>query len=314
MPIIKGENLNYANKYLNIIIQGSPGVGKSTLAQSAPNVLTFDFDNGMCRVKPQHRKDTSICSTFDEVKADVAAAKGQYETIVIDTGGALVDMMKQYVVDNPKDFKGGAKATGGISLQGFGFVKQLWNDFNRDLRKNFNVVYIFHESAERNGEDGTFFQIVVEGSTRNTVYQSADLAARLFVSNGQRYLGFTPTEQYSAKACFGISGLVSVPELKDGDPNDFLTKLFAKVRDNLAKESKTLAPQKDTYAEAMAEAKSICECVHAPEDVAQAAQAIAGLTHALTSEKEAKAMLKARIAELNIVWDKATKTYRYAEN
>ena len=75
MPIIKGEELNYANKYLNIIIQGSPGVGKSTLAQSAPNVLTFDFDNGMCRVKPQHRKDTSICSTFDEVKADVAAAK-----------------------------------------------------------------------------------------------------------------------------------------------------------------------------------------------------------------------------------------------
>ena len=27
MPIIKGEELNYANKYLNIIIQGSPGVG-----------------------------------------------------------------------------------------------------------------------------------------------------------------------------------------------------------------------------------------------------------------------------------------------
>lgn len=313
MPIIKGEELNYANKYLNIIIQGSPGVGKSTLAQSAPKVLTFDFDNGMCRVKPQHRKDTSICTTFDEVKADVAAAKGNYETIVVDTGGALVDMMKQYIVDNPKDFKGGAKATGGISLQGFGFVKQLWNDFNRDLRNNFNVIYIFHESAERNGDDGTFYQIVVEGSTRNTVYQSADLAARLFVSNGQRYLGFTPTEQYSAKACFGISGLVPVPELKDGEPNDFLTKLFAKVRENLDKESAQLAPQKSAYDAAMAEARTICECVKTPEDVAQAANAIGSLTHALTSEKEAKALLKARIAELGIVWNKTEKRYEFKQ-
>ena len=309
MPIVKGNELNYADKHLNIIIQGSPGVGKSTLAQSSPNVLTFDFDNGMCRVKPYHRKDTSICSTFDEVKADVASAKGKYDTLVIDTGGALVEMMKQYVIDNPQDFKGGAKATGGISLQGFGFVKQLWNDFNRDLRNNFNVVYIFHESAERNGDDGTFYQIVVEGSTRNTVYQSADLAARLFINNGQRYLGFTPTEQYSAKACFGISGLVSVPELKDGDPNDFLTKLFAKVRENLAKESEQLAPQKKQYEDALTMAKVIISGVEKPEDVPEALKGIGELDHALTSEKEAKALLKKKLDELGIVWDKAKKAY-----
>ena len=90
-----------------LIIQGSPGVGKTTIAQSAPKVLTIDADNGMCRVKPQHQ-DASICTTFDEVKADIEAAKGQYETIVIDTGGALIEMIK-YVVDNPKEFKGGAK-------------------------------------------------------------------------------------------------------------------------------------------------------------------------------------------------------------
>jgi hypothetical protein len=35
------------------------------------------------------------------------------------------------------------------------------------------------------------------------------------------------------------------------------------------------------------------------------------LDHALTSEKESTALLKARIAELNIVWDKAAKAYVY---
>ena len=104
-----------------------------------------------------------------------------------------------------------------------------------------------------------------------------------------------------------------MPELKPGQPNDFLTKLFAKVRDNLAKESSELVPQKLAYLKAMAEAKNICECVKTPEDVAEAGNAIKLLEHALTSEKEAKAMLKERLAELGIVWDKAAKVYKYAD-
>ena len=313
MPIFHSDELKIEDQNLTIIIQGAPGTGKSTLGYSAPDVLNIDLDRGAHRVKPEHRmgKDTSVCTNFDEVKADVEYAKGKYKTIVIDTGGALVEMLKQYVVDHPQDFKGGAKAMGGISLQGYGFVKTLWNDFTRTLRQNFNVVYIFHESAEKNGDDGTFYSIVVEGAAKNVVWQSADLAARLFINNGQRYLGFTPTESYSAKSSFGISGLIPVPELKPGEKNDFLTKLFAKVRANLEAESKALAPQKKVYDAAIAEAKHICECVNAPEDVAEAGKAIKTLEHALTSEKESTAMLKARLAELGIVWDKANRTYVY---
>lgn len=315
MPIFHSDELKVEDQNLTFLFFGAPGTGKTTLGYSAENALLLNLDRGAHRVKPEHRdgKDTSVCNTFEEVKADVEYAKGKYKTIVIDTGGALVEMLKQYVVDHPQDFKGGAKAMGGISLQGYGFVKTLWNDFTRLLRQNFNVVYIFHETAEKNGDEGTFYSIVVEGAAKNVVWQSADLAARLFINNGQRYLGFTPTEQYSAKSSFGISGLVSVPELKEGDPNNFLTKLFAKVRDNLAKESASIAPQKKTYEEAIDSAKEICSKVNTPEDVAAAVKVIAGIPHALTSEKESKAMLKARMTEIGVVWDKATKTYKYAE-
>ena len=309
MAIKKANELDYANKKMSIIIQGSPGVGKTTLAQSAPKVLTIDADNGMCRVKPQHRQDASVCTTFDEVLADIKAAKGEYETIVIDTGGALIEMMKQYVVDNPKNFKGGAKATGGISLQGFGFVKQLWNDFTADLRRNFNVVILFHESAERNGDDGTFYQIVCEGSTRNTVYQSADLAARLFINNGQRYLGFTPTEQYSAKACFGIEGLVQVPELKEGQPNDFLAKLFAKVRTNLAEETKALDKEQAEYKEVMEAVERICEDITGLDTIEGAFEAFTKLDHVLSSKEEGIAMINKRCKEVGIKWDKTQKAW-----
>ena len=104
---------------------------------------------------------------------------------------------------------------------------------------------------------------------------------------------------------------MEVPELADGQPNDILTKLFAKVRDNLAKESADLAPQKAQYEEAITMAKVICADVNYPDDVAEAAKAIKALKHALTSEKESTAMLKSRLAELGIVWDKTAKAYVY---
>ena len=311
MAIKKPSELNFSNKNIIMILSGLPGTGKTTLALSAPDVLLIDADEGLARVNPAHRKDASVCKTFDEVRQDIAAAKGQYKTVVVDTGGALVDMLKQHVIDHPADYKGGAKASGGISLQGFGFVKQLFLDFSAELRRNFNVVFIFHENTTRNGDDGVFYELVCEGSARTLVYQPADLAAHLFIQNGCRYLGFTPTEQYSAKSAYGIKGIVQVPELKDGDPNDFLTKLFAKIRANLAEETASLGPQQTQYNEVMEAMKRICEGITSPETVSGAMDAFKSLPHALTSEKEGKSMIKKRLEELGIVWNKETKKYEY---
>jgi hypothetical protein len=303
--------MNFSDKNIIMIISGLPGTGKTTLALSAPDVLLVDTDEGMARVNPAHRKDASICKTYEEVLADIKAAEGTYKTIVIDTCGALIEYMKDWAMrTDPK----ASKKDGGFSLQGYGTIKSEFVRLSAELRKKFNVIYLFHENMTKNGDDGVFYELVVEGATRTLVYQPADLAAHLFIQNGRRYLGFTPTEQYSAKSAYGIKGLVEVPELKDGDANDFLTKLFAKVRANLAAESKALAPEKEKYNAAMAEAKQICAAVNAPEDVAIAAKTIKALDHALTSEKEATAMLKARLAELGIVWNKSERAYEYKAN
>lgn len=308
MPIIKPENMNFSDKNIIMIISGLPGTGKTTLALSAPDVLLIDTDEGLARVNPAHRKDASVCKTYEEILADIKAAEGQYKTIVIDTCGALIEYMKDWAMrTDPK----ASKNNGGFSLQGYGVIKAEFLRLSAELRKKFNVIFLFHENMTKNGDEGTFYELVVEGSTRTLVYQPADLAAHLFIQSGRRYLGFTPTEQYSAKSAYGIKGLMEVPELKDGEPNDFLTKLFARVRDNLSKESASLAPQKLAYLAATKEAKDICAAVKAPEDVAEAAKAIKALDHALTSEKESMAMLKARISELGIVWDKSAKAYVY---
>ena len=306
MAIKKPTEMNFSDKNIIMIISGLPGTGKTTIALSAPGVLLIDTDEGMARVNPAHRKDASICKTYEEVLADIKAAEGAYKTVVIDTCGALIEYMKDWAMrTDPK----ASKKDGGFSLQGYGTIKSEFIRLSAELRKKFNVIYLFHENMTKNGDDGVFYELVVEGSARVVCWQPADLGGHLFIQNGRRYLGFTPTEQYSAKSAYGIKGLVEVPELKDGEPNDFLTKLFAKVRGNLDKESAQLAPEKAKYDAAIAEAKDICAAVNAPEDVKLAVEAIGGLDHGLTSEKEAKAMLKARLDELGITYDKSKKAY-----
>ena len=309
MAITKPEAMNFSDKNIIMIVSGLPGTGKTTLALSAPDVLLIDTDEGMARVNPAHRKDASICKTYEEVLADIKAAEGQYKTIVVDTCGALIEYMKDWAMrTDPK----ASKKDGGFSLQGYGIIKSEFVRLSAEMRKKFNVIYLFHENMTKVDEN-VFYELVVEGSTRTLVYQPADLAAHLFIQNGKRYLGFTPTEQYSAKSAYGIRGLIEVPELKEGDENDFLTKLFAQVRKNLDAESKALATQQEEYKEIMEAAKRVCSEITKPEQVAGSKEALMKLPKALTSEKEVKAMFNKRLKELNIVWNSAAKAYQYAE-
>lgn len=309
MAITKPAEMNFSNKNIIMIISGLPGTGKTTLALSAPDVLLIDTDEGMARVNPAHRKDASICKTYEEVLQDIKAAENHYKTIVIDTCGALIEYMKDWAMrTDPK----ASKKDGGFSLQGYGIIKSEFIRLSAELRKKFNVVYLFHENMTKVDEN-VFYELVVEGSTRTLVYQPADLAAHLFIQNGKRYLGFTPTEQYSAKSAYGIKGLIEVPELKEGDPNNFLTKLFGTVRANLQKEAGELDPKQAEYKEVMEAAKRVCDEIKKPEDAAGSKEALMHLPHVLTSEVEAKNMFNKRLKELNIVFDKNAKAYRYGD-
>ena len=117
----------------------------------------------------------------------------------------------------------------------------------------------------------------------------------------------------AAKSAYGIKGLIEVPELKEGDQNDFLTKLFGTVRANLQKEAGELDPKMNEYKEVMEAAKRVCADVNKPEDIPGAMEMLQNLPSVLTSEKEVRAMFKKKLESLGIVYDKSAKAYRYAE-
>lgn len=303
--IVKPENMDFSNKNIIMIISGLPGVGKTTLALSGPDVLLIDADEGLARVNPIHRKDSSICKKYEELLDDVRAAEGKYKTIVIDTAGALIDMMKEWAMRNEPSAN---KKSGGFSQQGYGFIKTEFLRLSAELRKKFNVVFLFHASKDKQGDD-IFYDIVCEGSAKTLVWQPADLGAYMHIINDERYLGFTPTMNYNAKSAYGIKGLVKVPELKSGDKNDFLTRLFEQVKVNIAAESAALKPKQDAYELAMTEGNKIVDDIDSVEKANEAGAKLRQIQHSLTSEKELGAAFKTKVKELGYTYDSSLKSY-----
>ena len=311
MIIKRNESAPANDTSLIMLLYGAPGVGKTTLACSAEAPFVIDCDHGIKRVSASNRADYSDARNYTEILADVKEAKNAgYKSIAIDTIGALLDSMTQYIIaENPKM----AQSDGTLTLKAYGVLKNMFLQFSADVRASFkNTIYICHEYASRDG-DNTFYDLVIAGSTKQLIWQPVDLGARLHIRGGKRYLGFTPTEEYNAKSSFGIKGLVEVPELTANDKNDFLTRLFERARNNIAEETAALAPKEEAYKAVMKAGTEIIEALSKPEDVPSILEGIGALEHSLTSEKELKNLLKKKMADLKIVYDKASKSYKYAE-
>ena len=152
--IVSPETMTFDNKKFSLLLYGPPGVGKTTLALSAPAPVIIDFDRGMSRVKAQHRKTAIFCSTYEEVLKDMESpAIKSFETIIVDTGGSFVSFLQDWAMrSNPTVNK---QKNGAISLKGFGAVKSEFTRFTNYVKDvlDKNIIYIFH-SQEQVDKDG----------------------------------------------------------------------------------------------------------------------------------------------------------------
>lgn len=311
--IVQPESMDFSQQRFSAIIYGSPGVGKTTLALSAPSPILIDFDRGVSRVRAQHRKATIVCSTYEEVLRDVRSREmADYETIVIDTGGSFVTFLKDWAFRTQPGCK--TKSGDFNSLKGFGFVKSEFNSFTEEIKTalNKNVIYVFH-SQEQSDKDGNPTQrLLCEGSVRNTVWNPCDFGGYVQIINGKRYICFTPEQEYFAKGCHGITGRLEIPELTAAAPNDFMSRLFEQAKTNIAAETEIFAPQKEAYEEAMNSGKAIIDSVKDVDSANAAMTPFGQITHALTSKKELSVMWNARMKECGLFYDRVLKQYTAA--
>ena len=191
----------------------------------------------------------------------------------------------------------------------YGVIKREFDRLTAQIRQDKkNCIIVFHTTETQKG-DLTVTRLSCEGSSKDIVWTPADLGAHMFMMGQKRVIGFSPTEEYFAKSCFGISGIREVPNLKPGDKNDFLTRLFDEARANIAKDMEAFGPQREAYDDAMAFGRGLIECAHDVDELNQVLAKIGSIEHALTSKKELGALLNARAKELGCKFSKEEGAY-----
>lgn len=308
MAVKKPAEFNFSDKKFMAIISGQPGLGKTTLALSAPKPFLFDTDNGVARVKAEHRCPTSTVSSYEELLEDMRSEEYRAaETIVVDTGGTLVQLMKPWAK------KQDARASkNGMAM--FGVIKQEFDRLCYQIRSQDkkHLVVVFHTTEQVKG-DTIQTRLSCEGSAKDIVWTPADFGGHMYIENRSRMIGFSPTDEYFAKGCFGITGTIPVPTLQPGQPNVFLSNLFQTAQQLISEEAQVYQGERDLYTAAMEQGKAAIETVVDPDTAKTASDLIAGLSHALTSKRELRALFNKRIKERDIQYNKESACFERAE-
>lgn len=312
--IVKPENMSFDGKKFSMILYGSPGVGKTTLALSAPDPVLIDFDRGMSRVKAQHRKPAIFCNTYEEVLTDLESPEMKdFQTIVVDTGGSFITYLQDWAMrSNPSQNR---QKNGAISLKGFGAVKAEFVRFTNYVKDtlNKNLIYVFH-SQEQTDKDGNSQQrLMCEGAAKNIVWTPCDFGGYVQMIGNNRVVCFSPEQEYFAKGCHGITGQIAVPELGPTDENNFISRIFDKAKANIAAEADAYAPVKEQYDRVMETVRKMIDTVTDVESANKVSADIQALQHASTSKTESSKMLKDKAKSLGLKYSNSAKGFIKAQ-
>lgn len=216
------------------LIYGQPGIGKSTLALSAPNPVVIDADRGMSRVEPHLRVPSLQVDKYEQIldfiKSDEAIP---FDTIVFDTLGFVFERMEPYLIkQNPKN----AKSNGTLSLQGYGERKRCYSALAamiNDLGKN--ILFIAHEKEEKDGEN-KIIRPDIPGSSGADIIKTLDFVGYMEAKGNKRTISFYPTERYYAKNSLQLDDVMEVPDTGKG--NVFISEKIVKMtQERLEKQS-----------------------------------------------------------------------------
>lgn len=309
MSIFKKPNELQVNSTVKMLIYGQPGIGKSTLALSAPSPVLLDFDGGVSRVNKAFQCDTLQVQSWDEVIQAMEELKGNtpYKTIVIDTAGKMLDYMAAYIIKNNSKMK---KYDGSLSLQGYGARKQMFIDFvNKCSMMGKHLIFIAHEKEDKDG-DTRIVRPDMSGSSLGDLIKELDLVGYMQAVGNERSIFWTPEERFYAKNTCALPQWQKIPVVvgKDGavsGRNEFLTEVFNSYHNYLEQQA-TIG---NSYNDLMAQVTEEVNGIDGAESANLVVERVLGYEHIWDSKARAGKMIAAKCAELGLKLNTATKKY-----
>lgn len=201
---------------ITLLVYGSPGIGKTSLAFTAEAPLLLDTDNGAHR--SGFRKDCVPVARWSDISSICEDDVKDYKTIIVDTVGRLLDFMAADIIDKNPKMRGYG---GALSLQGYGALKAAYATWLGTLASmGKDVILVAHDKEDKKGDD-LIVRPDIQGGSYQEVFKRADGIGYLSMLGRAKILDFSPTDRWIGKNAAGFEPL-EVPDF-NAVPNYFAT-------------------------------------------------------------------------------------------
>lgn len=295
---------------IKMLIYGQPGIGKSTMALSAPTPVLFDFDGGVQRVNVAHQCPTLQVKSWDEaVQAldEIRQGGVPCETIVIDTAGKMLDFMSDYIMRNDSKMR---QRDGSLSLKGYGARKVMFQSFLMQVSQmHKHIVFVAHEKEDKDG-DTKIVRPEIGGSSAGDLMKELDLVGYVQAIGTERTVFWTPQEKFYAKNTCNLPASQKIPVIIDANgavtrPNDTLKNVFEYYASNVKKIEET----RKRYNELLDGIMMAIDNINDAEGANEFAKAIASSEIIWDSKVRARELFKAKVESLNLKWNATKRVY-----
>lgn len=281
------------------LIYGQPGIGKSTLALSAPNPVIIDADRGMSRVAPHLRVPSLQVDNYEQILEFLNSNEAEpFDTVVFDTIGFVFERMEPYLIrQNPKN----AKSNGTLSLQGYGERKRCFAALSALVNSmGKNILFIAHEKEEKDGEN-KIIRPDIPGSSGADIIKTLDFVGYMEAKGNKRTISFYPTEKYYAKNSLQLDDVIEVPDTTKG--NVFISEKIVKMtQDRLQKQSELIAD----YNLVIKKAERI---ITNAQDLNDILDDLSALEIIWDSKRKISKILTTEAEKRNLIFEKDTKVF-----
>lgn len=210
-----------SSKTITALIYGQSGMGKTTLACSAPSPVLFDFDNGVDRIRQEHVVPTVQVETWQDALDAIEEVRkdGSFKTVIIDTASKLIDCITTYVCGNRNP-----------QIQQWGIINTTFKTYLRSIQSlGLHVVFVAQREIEKNGDINRYVP-QFRASNYKDVLCDLNVCGYLEMVqlNGMdvRQITFNPSMRNEGKNTALFANAYIIPTLTAGMPNNFLTQRF----------------------------------------------------------------------------------------
>lgn len=293
--------------FIKCLIYGKAGVGKTTLALSAPKPAVIDFDNGLHRVNYQHRYGVDVLQPRDwkevmNTLADVQSMSG-YETIVVDTIDKMMDFIITYKCGTRQPI---LKDWGGINAEFTAFCRAI-----DSLQKN--VIFLAHETSTTE-KDVTCYRPALREKNFIAVQNELDVLAFLHRKDIKGIT--TRVLTYYAPDCEGkkpsnfpdeeiVPAVLDAKGIKTGSNDFFGREILGKYVTLKSQEASDMK----VYAELMSAIESDLANVTDADSANQFVEYQKSYKHVGNSAEVVRQLFSARVKSLGLTYDKASRLY-----